>query len=185
MQFVASLDKKLFLGWLSAAKELADNIKNLCQDGLGVAGKIEDIYVGVLNIARLTLRLMQLPATHSISLVEKIKRFSTTANLMQQYKNDPFGIEKIKAAYATATLALTGACTAIAVGSAFSIAEVAAMTGATKSSIPASAGDSTVESAPGAAANTSAGIASREEAVGAANQVAIFLETIAEFQDEK
>jgi prophage DNA circulation protein len=193
LHFVATLDKKLFGNWLASVKELKGNIEKLYQQGLNVVGKAEDLYVTALNIGRLTLRVMQLPANLSISLAEKIKGYATlTANLIQQYKNDPFGVEKMKAAYATASLALTGACAAIASGSALSIAEVAAMTGATKpfAAPPkeeASAEPPTALSMGGVspAASMSAGTASREEAIEAANQMAVFLETVMDFQDTK
>ncbi|MDR0707346.1 MAG: hypothetical protein LBF60_05665, partial [Treponema sp.] len=52
---------------------------------------------------------------------------------INQYKNDPFGVKKIEAAYAAATLALTGA--AIASRSALAVAETSAMTGAASASV--------------------------------------------------
>jgi uncharacterized membrane protein YgcG len=209
LQPLAMADKKTFADWLASAKELKDNIKNLYSKAQNIAAKAESIYTKALNIGRLTLRLMKLPSTLAVSLAEKIKGYANlTANLINQYKNDPFGGEKIKAAYATASLALTGACAAIASGSALTIAEVAAMTGATSTGISGGAGakqgsSSGAETGGGtssgggtetggntasggaAASNKSAGTASREEAVEAANQIAVFFETITEFQDEK
>ena len=200
LQPIAMTDKKSFADWLASAKELKNNIKNLYQKGLNIAGKVESVYVKALNIGRLTLRLMKLPSTLAVSLAEKIKGYSTlTANLINQFKNDPFGIEKMKAAYATASLALTGACAAIASGSALSVAEIAALTGATpagvkpaskasintaSASAPATANRS-MSGAGSEAASISAGTASREEAVEAASQVAVFFETATEFQDTK
>jgi hypothetical protein len=196
MEPLAASDKKGFAEWLASAKELKDTIKNLYSKAKGIAGKAEGIYVKALNAGRLTLRLMKLPSDIATSLAEKIKGFSTlTANLVNQYKNDPFGIKKIKAAYATATLALTGAVAAIASGSALTVAEIAALTGAVSSS-PARASAGTTggaapgetagaENAPGAAANISAGTTSREEAIAAANRVADFFETVMAFQDTK
>jgi prophage DNA circulation protein len=129
---LAKVDKKKFSEWIASAKELKDKIKNLYKKGMSYAGKVESLYVKALNIARLTLRLMKLPSDIFVSLAEKIKGYSNlTANLINQYKNDPFGVEKIKNAYATASLAITGAVAAIASGSALTVAEVAAMTGAT------------------------------------------------------
>jgi hypothetical protein len=182
MEPLASSDKKGFAEWLASAKELKDSIKNLYSKAGKAAAKAENAYVKALNIGRLTLRLMQLPGDIAVSLAEKIKGFSTlTANLINQYKNDPFGIKKIKAAYAAATIALTGAAAAIASGSALTVAEIAALTGAVSSS-PARASMGTTG---GAAANITAGTTSREEAVAAANRVADFFETVTAFQDTK
>jgi prophage DNA circulation protein len=204
LQPMAASDKKGFADWLASAKELKDNIKNLYAKGKDIAAKIESVYVKALNIARLTLRLMKLPSTITVALAEKIKGYSTlTANLINQYKNDPFGAKNIKNAYATATLALTGATAAIASGSALTIAEIAALTGAVPVSPSRSmartletpggatsagggeSGDEDAGSGLGADTSRSAGTTSREEAVEAANRVAEFFETITAFQDTK
>jgi hypothetical protein len=199
LQPIAASDKKGFADWLATARELKDNIKNLYAKAKGTAAKIESVYVKALNIGRLTLRLMKLPSDLSVALAEKIKGYSTlTATLINQYKNDPFGIKKIKNAYATATLALTGATAAIASGSALTAAEVAALTGASPARVarasmgstasPGSGGGGTDNSAGGAAglvAGKNSGTASREEAVEAANKVADFFETTTAFQDMK
>jgi len=195
LQPIATADKKKAANWLTASKEIKNAINNLYNKGLGYVKKgegyvnavlgyaeiAETIYNRALDIGRLSLYIMQLPANISISISEKIKGYSNlTANLINQYKNDPFGIEKMKTAYATAALAITGACASIASGSALTIAETAAMTGATPS---ASVAASVNAAAP--AANIRAGTASREEAVEVANQVLSFLETTTDFQDEK
>jgi hypothetical protein len=194
MQPLAASDKKSFADWTASAKELKDNIKNLYAKGKNIAAKLESVYVKALNIGRLTLRLMKLPSTLSVSFAEKIKGYSTlTANLINQYKNDPFGVENIKAAYATATLALTGAAAAIASGSALTIAEIAALTGAAPSlssqtSAKKQESPENPESEPKEpmeAASKTAGTTSREEAVEAANKVAQFFETVTAFQDTK
>jgi hypothetical protein len=196
MQPLAASDKKSFADWIASAKELKDNIKNLYAKGKNIAARIESVYVKALNIGRLTLRLMKLPSTIAVSLSEKIKGYSTlTANLINQYKNDPFGVENIKAAYATATLALTGAAAAIASGSALTIAEIAALTGAvpalssqTSAKNQESPDNQNLESEPKEpteAASKTAGATSREEAVEAANKVAQFFETVTAFQDTK
>jgi hypothetical protein len=199
LQPIAMADKKSYSNWLASANELKENIKNLYEKGKNTAAKIESVYVKALNIGRLTLRLIKLPSDLSVSLAEKIKGYSTlTAALINQYKNDPFGIKKIKNAYATATLALTGSAAAIASGSALTVAEVAASTGAA----PAGAARASMGSAAnpgsgaggtannsgtttGIAADKSSGTASREEAVEAANKVADFFETVISFQDTK
>jgi prophage DNA circulation protein len=173
LSFLASLDTKILGDWLSAVKELTSNIENMLNTGL----KIVDMYSTLLDIGRLALRIMKLPSTIAVSLAEKIKGYSTlTADLINQYKNDPFGIEKIKAAYASASLAITGACAAIASGSAMTIAEISAKTGV----VPENAAISGYPSG-----NIKAGTISRENAVETAGQIAVFFETVKDFQDKK
>jgi hypothetical protein len=179
MQPLAASDKKSFADWTASAKELKDNIKNLYAKGKNIAAKVESVYVKALNIGRLTLRLMKLPSTLAVSLAEKIKGYSTlTANLINQYKNDPFGVENIKAAYATATLALTGAAAAIASGSALTIAEIAEMTGATSTGILGRGSDT-------ANLNLSMGTISRNEAIRTSEQITNLLDSVNGFKDEK
>ena len=127
---------------------------------------------------------MKLPSTMAVALVEKIKGYSAlTANLINQYKNDPFGIEKIKAAYATATLALTGAVPA---SPSLSGARNPASSGSTTGTGGGeSSGIGTPGNRPSVGASASAGTTSREEAVEAANKVADFFETVLAFQDTK
>jgi hypothetical protein len=185
---IAASDKKGFANWLASAKELKDNIKNLYAKGKNITATVESVYTKALNVARLTLRLMKLPGTIAVALAEKIKGYSTlTANLINQYKNDPFGVEKIKGAYAAATLALTGAAAAIASGSALTIAEIAALTGAAPASLSRLSARN--KTSPGSedtgGASKSAGTTSREEAVEAANKAAEFFETVIVFQDTK
>jgi len=173
LSFLASLDTKLIGDWLSAANELKSNIEKMFNAGL----KIADIYNTALDIGRLTLRLMKLPSTIAVSLAEKIKGYSTlTADLINQFKNDPFGIDKIKAAYATASLAVSGACAAVASGSALTIAEISAMTGA----VPE---DAAISGYP--LGNIKAGTVSRENALETASQVVAFFEAVKDFQDKK
>jgi hypothetical protein len=124
-------DKKEFADWLTSAKELKENIKNLYTKTKNTPMNTESIVTRAIGIARLTLRLMKRPSDIAIAISEKIKGYSTLiANLVNQYKNEPFGIGKIKASYTTATLALTGAVSSIASGSALTVAEAATLTGA-------------------------------------------------------
>jgi prophage DNA circulation protein len=182
LQPMAMTDKNGSAGWLTSVKELKDNIKNLYSKPAGITSKAESNFIKALNAGRLTLRLMKLPGTLAVSLSEKIKGYANlAANLINQYKNDPFGIEKIKAAYAAASLALTGACAAAASGSALTIAEAAAMTGAT----PAGISKNAKRAAGSPAAGGGGGAASRAEAVEAANEIAAFFGTVIEFQDMK
>ena len=179
LQPIAASDRKSFADWLTSAKELKDNIKNLYTKGKNIAGKVESVYTKALNIARLTLRLMKLPSTIAVALAQKIKGFATlTANLINQYKNDPLGIEKIKAAYATATLALTGAVAAIASGSALSVAEIAMMTGATSKGVSSKNNDSVN-------INLSIGVISRNGVIETSEQIIALLNSVNAFKDEK
>jgi hypothetical protein len=196
LQPLAASNKKTFADWLASAKELKDSIKNLYNKGLAIAGKVEGVYVKALNIGRLTLRLMKLPARLSVSLAEKIKGYSTlTAVLINQYKNDPFDVAKMVKAYATARLALTGAAASIASGSALTIAEIAASTGAApappaRSEADATGGASggdggTSNGARSGGADRSAGTTTREDAVNTANSIGAFLKSVIDFQDER
>jgi hypothetical protein len=159
---LAGADKKNYADWLAAGKEIKDNIADLYKKGMKAAGKAEGYYVKALNTARLTLRLMKLPSALSVNFAEKMKGFAAlTVNLINQYKIDPLGIEKMKAAYASASLALAGACAAAASGTALAMAEIAAMPGV----MP--------------------GTMSRENAAETAAQIAAFFETVKNFQSEK
>jgi hypothetical protein len=209
---IAALDKATYPDWLASSKELKENIQNLYKKVKDAAGKIESTYTKALNIARLTLRIIKLPASLAVDLAEKIKGYATlTANLINQFKNDPFGAEKIKAAFAVARLALTGGAAAIASGSALSIAEIAALTGAVPrqaGAVRGGAGTPGGGNAGGAsrgiggeggsgsggtalggmgtaALDKSIGATSRKEAVEAANTVAEYFETVMVFQDSK
>jgi hypothetical protein len=188
LQYLAEIDTKSLVKWLSAVKELKDKIKNLYKKAMDVVDTVESVYTTALDIARLTLWVVKLPSAIAVSISEKIKGYSKlTEHLINQYKNDPFGINKIKAAYATAALALTGACASIASGTALTIAEVAETKGATSAASRGIGSGSSIDSggANPASANKSAGVSSREDAIEAANKIAEFLETVAVFQDAK
>jgi hypothetical protein len=127
MEPLAVSNKKSFVDWLASVKELKDRIKGLYHKAMGIVGKVESTYVKALNIARLTLRLMKLPSTLIRSLSEKIQGYTNlTVHLINQYRNDPFGLENIKNSFAAAKLALEGAMASIASGAAISTAEAAA-----------------------------------------------------------
>jgi len=187
---VAIVNKKSYADWLASCKELKSSIKNLYSSGIpNIPIEPENIVTNALNIARLTLRLMQAPSTAAINLIEKIKGYSALASsLIDQYKKDPFGIEKIKAHYGTANIALTGACAFVASGAAFTTVESAASinektntkSGATSTGIEDNSGG-----VAGQVTGKNAGTASRTEAIEASNQVVLFLETVTAFQDTK
>jgi hypothetical protein len=198
-------NKKTCADWLASAHELKDSIKKLYQKGLAIAGKAESTYVKALNIARLTLRLMKLPARLATTLASKIQGYaSLTAVLVNQYKNDPFDLKKIAAAYTTARLGIEGAIASIASGAAISTAEAAASrsvspaaaTGTPTSGGAGSSGGNTGGGSPsggdgstggGAAGGPSrnTGVSSREEAVETANRIMALLETMNTFEDSK
>jgi hypothetical protein len=193
LQSLMTADRSKFADFLTAVKELKSNIQNLYKKGKGITGDIESVYAKGLNIARLTLRIMKMPADIAVSLSEKIKGYSQlTAGLINQFKNDPFGIAKIKNAYTVAKLALTGLVAAISSGSATTIAEVAASGGMANSGSPAerpassplqSSGSNSTGGNTGQSAD--AGTASRAEAVEAANCVAEIAEQVMEWSDTK
>lgn len=187
---LAGANKKTFADWLASLNELKSGIKNLYSQAKNAAGKVEGVYVKALNIARLTLRIMNLPAREAITLSSKIQGYSKiTADLINQYKNDPFGAKKIANAYAAARLALCGAAASIAAGSALSVARSAqGASGAAASGAFAGNNDTGGGSGSGAAkgsADASAGTASREEAVETATRLITMLETITKFSDTK
>jgi prophage DNA circulation protein len=199
-------NKKTFADWLASAKELKDSVKNLYDKGTAIVGKVENTYVKALNIARLTLRLMKLPARLATTLASKIQGYaSLTATLVNQYKNDPFDLKKIAAAYTTARLGIEGAIASIASGAAISTAEAAASrsaspaaaTGAPTSGGAGSIGGSMGESVPGGGGGSiggpgadggpsrNTGVSSREEAVETANRLMALLENMIAFEDSK
>ncbi|GHV90446.1 hypothetical protein AGMMS50268_09490 [Spirochaetia bacterium] len=206
LQPLAMSDKKTFADWLASANELKDSIKKLYKKGLAAAGKVESTYVKALNIARLTLRLMKLPARLATTLSSKIQGYSAlTAVLINQYKNDPFDIKKIKNSYSTAQLAIEGAIASIASGAAISTAEAAvSSTGRPRPAVNASTsggagsiGESIGRGQPsGGEGSTSGsggmnspsrntGVSSREEAVETAIKLLTFLENMSAFEDSK
>jgi prophage DNA circulation protein len=163
MQPLAMADKKSFADWLASANELKDTIKNLYTKGKRAAEKVESVYVKALNIARLTLRIMKLPSDLSVSLAEKIKGYSNlTAQLINQFQNDPFGVKNIKNAFATARLGLTGAVASVAAGASTSTARAAVSSA--EASAQAATADAAIASgatgsgtAAGGSANTGGG----------------------------
>jgi hypothetical protein len=211
LQPMAMTDRSSFADWLTSAKELKDSIKRLYNKGMKIAGKIEDTYVKALNIARLTLRIMKLPSKLATSLSLKIQGYSAlTATLINQFKNDPFEVKKIKNAFSAAWLGLSASVASIASGAAVSTAEAAARSEASASASGrasagystegSSGGDSTGGSSGGGSGsgsgsdtgggtavlpNRNSGTASREEAVETAKQIIEMLESITAFGDTK
>jgi len=198
LQPIAMSDKKTFADWLASANELKDKIKRLYQKGMKIAGKVESTYSKALGIARLTLRLMKLPARLSVTLLSKLQGYSAlTTSLINQFRNDPFDIKKIEKAYSAAVLGISGSIASIASGAAISTAEAAASPGGssatkktpsqTSSSQSASSETSSASSSAGGyvLSSSNSGAASREAAVEAASKIIEMLESMAVFSDSK
>jgi hypothetical protein len=191
LRSLAVSGKKNFAGWLASANELKESIEGLYDKGMAIAGKVESIYAKSLNIGRLTLRIMKIPAQLTTSLALKIQGYSAlTATLINQYKNDPFDAKKFTAAYITAKLGIEGAIASIALGAAISTA--GAVSGAPTGGAAGSSGGSTgggstggsgAESDAGTSRDT--GVSSREEAVETANHIMTLLENMIAFEDSK
>jgi prophage DNA circulation protein len=180
LQGLARSDKKTFADFVTGVKQLKNDIQNLYKKTRDAAGKIESVFVKALNIGRQVLRLMRLPSRVAVSISEKIKGYSKlTADLINQYRNDPFGTRKTAQAFSAARLAITGAVAAIAEGASLSAAEEAAKSPSARAS--AASGVSSGTGAGGGAA----GVSSREEAVRAANTLVRLLEETQEFADAK
>ena len=167
---LAAVDKQAYADWLASTNELKDSVRNLYKKGMTDTGKSESTFTKALDVARLSLWIMKLPARLKTTLASKIQGYSSlAAALVNQYKNDPYDSKKIKNAFATATIGIAGAVASIASGSAISTAQAAASRG------NSSAG------APGA----STGASSREEAIETANIVLTLHEKAKAFADSK
>jgi prophage DNA circulation protein len=187
---LAAADKKAYPEWLASVKELKDKIQNMYKKTLDAAGKVEKFYAKALGIARLTLRIMKTPARLANSLALKIAGYSqVTAQLINQFKNDPFGVRKIANAYTIARLGLTAALASIASGAAISVAEAAAVSAKSGSAgnarAASGAAGAAVVSGGSGAAKSGGGVMSREAAVEAAAAVEKLFEATAVFSDGK
>ena len=173
--------------------------------------KADNFIVEGLNVARLTLNLMKLPSKITIDIMEKIKGYSIlTTDIVNQFRNDPFGTKNIANSYHSTSLVLTGCVASIATGSALSMATRAASANKNKTEInrtpavspsgglfpgspaaPPSGGTSPGSPgspppagfAPDFAPETDS--ASREESVQVINSLLTMLETMKAFQDSK
>ena len=174
--------------FLTTMKELKNSIKSLLN-------KAENAVVKYLNNARLALRIMKMPSRIIVNVTEKIKGYTQlVVQIKSQFKNDPYGINNIKNAFASTRLVLTGAVASIASGAALSIAASAANSkqeasgggqagsGGSSSSGRGSAGGS---SSGGGSASSAGGVLSRESAVAVAIQLNDLLKSIQEFEDTK
>ena len=200
LQPMAMSDRRTFADWLASANELQSSITQIFNRGMAAGRSIEDIFVRALNVGRLTLRLMRLPARLSTTLASKIAGYSAlTAHLINQFRNDPFEIRKIKNAFATATLGISGAVASISTGASISTAEAAASPG--NNAVQSAASGSTARGGAGSgsgsgvlqgdeggsysAAVRNSGTASREEAVETAASILEMMESLMAFSDAK
>jgi hypothetical protein len=179
--------KSKFADFVTSMQELKNNIKSFLN-------KTENLVQKSLDIARLTLNLMKMPSRMIINITEKIKGYSRLiAQIVNQFKNDPYGTNKIKNAFASTRLVLCGAVASVSSGAALSIANSAARDVALAS---AGSGGGVAGSAPGAGgaagggavAGTGAsvsGVLTREAAVAVAVQLKSMLQDIQDFEDIK
>jgi hypothetical protein len=189
LEGLARSDKKAFADFITSEKQLKNDIQNLYKKTKDAAGNVESVFFKALNIGRQILRLMKLPSRIAVSISEKIRGYSKlTADLINQFKNDPIGIKKIAQAFSAARLAVTGAVASIAFGASISTAEAAASRSSPSRSVPRMGRASRSETASsGTARNEAAsgGVSSREEAVLTANTLMLLLEETQDFLDTK
>jgi hypothetical protein len=201
----SSIGKSKFADFISSMRELKNNIKSFLN-------KAESLVQKAINIARLGLNLMKLPSRMIINITEKIKGYSMLiAQITNQFKNDPYGMNKIKNAFASTRLILSGAIASVSSGSALSIANSAAWGGALTQagsngglagSVPGTQGGSSGGGSVsgggfvsegsfaggGAVAGTGAaasGVLTREAAVAIAVQLKSMLQEVQNFEDAK
>jgi hypothetical protein len=102
-------------------------IKDLYNDAKEIFKKTEKFVTKALSAARLSLHLMKLPSITAVNIMEKIKGYSQLiAAIVNQFKNDPYGINNAKNAFISTGLVLRGCMASIASGTALSIATAAA-----------------------------------------------------------
>ena len=158
------------VGALNAASDMSDALK-----------REENFTKKGLNAARLALNLMKLPSRIVVDLKEKINSYSIfAANIISQFRNDPFGIRNIANAFHSTGLVLSGCVASIASGTAFSIARAASSTDRTVV-------NRTPNISPPSPSNTNPDIeiVSREESIQTVHNIISLLESIKAFQDSK
>jgi hypothetical protein len=178
----------------SAIQELKNDrfvkIKDLYNDRKEVFKRTEKFVTRALAAARLSLHLMKLPSRIAVNIMEKIKGYSQlVAAMVNQFKNDPYGINNAKNAFISTGLILTGCMASLTSGIALSIAMTAASpSGGVSASrnmrIAGTTGGSDSGGASGASADGEGAI-SREESIQTMNRLITMFETIKSFQDYK
>jgi hypothetical protein len=175
--------KSKYADFVTSMLELKNNIKSFLN-------KSESLVQKAINIARLKLYLMKLPSRMIINITEKIKGYSRLiAQIISQFKNDPYGTNKVKNAFASTRLVLSGAIASVSSGAALSIANSAGQGGAlTPSGSGGGSAGGGSTTAGGAVAGTGAaasGVLTREAAVAVAVQLKSMLRDIQDFEDVK
>jgi hypothetical protein len=134
-------------------------IKNLYNNAKKAFEETEKFVTKALNAARLALYLMKLPARIAANIMEKIKGYSRlVVAIINQFKNDPYGINNVKNAFISTRLVLTGCVASIASGTALSIATAAASSfGGVSASRSMSTGGSGGGSGPGGGSDPGGG----------------------------
>jgi hypothetical protein len=150
----------------------------------------ENYIVKGLNVARLTLNLMKLPSRNKINVMEKIKGYSMIAtNLINQFRNDPFGTKNVVNTYKSTALVLSGCAAALASGSAVTMASIAAATSPTSvnrtATVSPSGGSAAGGSSGGGGTPHGPGNIAREETLQVVNGILTLFEEVKSFQDSK
>lgn len=191
-------------------RKAISDLKNAYSKGANTIKKAQRMAMTIenaaLNAARLTLNMLKLPSRMAVNLMEKIKGYSQLATvLINQFRNDPFGINNIKNTYESMMLVLTGCGASLATGSALSVAEAAASnrsgsassasrsmaTGGAADFADSDTGDEDGEGTGGGvtggavATVDGGGVMSREEVIKVMAQLVSMLEVIKSFQDSK
>jgi hypothetical protein len=163
---VSGADSKNKAAFLTTMKELKSNIQDLYEKGQGAIKTADSTIHKSLNIARQTINTLKLPSRFVINVTEKLKGYSQLiVGLVNQYRNDPFGINNMKNAFMSTRMVLTGAVATIASGGALSIMEAASIF--TSSGVPYG------------------GTVTREGAMETTAALSGLLKTATEFEDSK
>jgi hypothetical protein len=157
--------------------ELKGSIKNLKKGNWFIdaaewtkkmAEQMENYFTKGLNVARLTIKMMKLPSRIAVNVMEKIKGYSMIAtNLINQFRNDPFGTKNVVNTYKSMALVLSGCVAALASGTAVTMASITATT------------------SPSPANRTAPGMITREETMQIVNSILTLFENVKSFQDSR
>jgi hypothetical protein len=186
---IVESDADALAEYKTVSGELKGSIKNLKKGNFfadavswtkKTARLAEDYFVKGLNVARLDLNAMKLPSRTAVNVMEKIKGYSiVTTNLINQFRNDPFGVNNVVNSYKSTSLVLTGCVAALASGSAVAMASITASTPA------ASVERTPVVSPSGATPGAASGIIAREETAQIINGILGLFQEVKAFQDSK
>jgi hypothetical protein len=193
---IAAMDAVTLANYKTTSGELKESIAELKNSRFSQAQNIynnakktfeetEKFVLKALNTARLSLHLMKMPSRMAINLMEKTKGYTKLAtDIINQFKNDPYGVNNTKNAFISTSLVLSGCMASIATGSALSIAAAASSSlGTARQSV--SPGSRPPTGAPGGTNTIDGGVVSREETIETMNQLVGMFESIKDFQDSK